>query len=653
MVTSCHKMITSPLYFSCLLLLLLLPFTSPISFEITHFDPNDTSIIYEGNAAPIAGNVEFSNVDYMCQIGRATYVEKIPIWNSRTKQLSDFNTHFSFFIDTQGRNQHGAGLAFFLAPVGSHSPINSAGGFMGLYNITNIFSHESQMVHIEFDSYGNREWEVPYPHVSINNNSLQSATFTRWNTSLHSGDPADVWITYNATTKNLSLSWKYQTTSLPQENTSLSLIIDLTTVLPEWIVIGFSASTSNRVERHVLQSWKFNSTLEMHAEKENNSNKIKLTAALAVSGGFLLTAMVAFLIFWIRKKKKEVITENMNLISMNDEIESVAGPRSYSYQDLVLATRNFSNERKLGQGGFGAVYKGYLTHFGMTVAVKKITKRSNKDVKKEYMTEVKIISQLRHRNLVPILGWCHDKGEFLLVYEFMPNGSLDSHLFKKKIPLTWTARYRIALGLASALLYLHEGSEKCVLHRDIKSSNIMLDSSMNAKLGDFGLALFIEPDLGPESTGLAGTNGYMAPEYISTRRATMDSDVYSFGLVALEIVTGRMAVDPIGEEDEAITLVKWIWDLYEKEELSTAVDEILADNFDETQVKCLLIVGLWCAHPASNNRPSIRQAIQVLNFEAELPKLPTRMAVPESNAARPSFSFGEPVMSHSSFGVGR
>ncbi|KAF2283873.1 hypothetical protein GH714_016711 [Hevea brasiliensis] len=502
MVTSCHKMITSTLYFSCLLLLLLLPFTSPISFEITHFDPNDTSIIYEGNAAPIAGNVEFSNVDYMCQIGRATYVEKIPIWNSRTKQLSDFNTHFSFFIDTQGRNQHGAGLAFFLAPVGSHSPLNSAGGFMGLYNITNIFSHESQMVHIEFDSYGNREWEVPYPHVSINNNSLQSATFTRWNTSLHSGDPADVWITYNATTKNLSLSWKYQTTSLPQENSSLSLIIDLTTVLPEWIVIGFSASTSNRVERHVLQSWKFNSTLEMHAEEENNSNKIKLTAALAVSGGS-----------WVR-------------------------------EDLELFTRD--------------------THFGMTVAVKKITKRSNKDVKKEYMTELKIISQLRHRNLVPILGWCHDTGEFLLVYEFMPNGSLDSHLFKKKIPLTWTARYRIALGLASALLYLHEGSEKCVLHRDIKSSNIMLDSSMNAKLGDFGLALFMEPDLGPESTGLAGTNGYMAPEYISTRRATMESDVYSFGLVALEIVTGRMAVDPIGEEDEAITLVKWIWDLMKK-----------------------------------------------------------------------------------------
>ncbi|OAY35705.1 L-type lectin-domain containing receptor kinase IX.1 [Manihot esculenta] len=651
MATSYHNIKTSPFY-SYFLFILLLPFTNPISFEITHFDPNDTSIIYEGGAVPTAGNVEFTNVDFMCQVGRATYVEKVPIWNSKTKQLSDFTTHFSFFIDIQGRNQYGSGLAFFLAPVGSHIPLNSAGGFFGLYNFSNIYSYESQIVHIEFDSYFNREWDPLFLHVGINNNSLQSAAVTRWNARFHTGDPADVWITYNATTKNLSLSWKYQTTSLPEENTSLSLIIDLTTVLPEWVAIGFSASTSNRIERHVLQSWKFNSTLEMHEEKENNSKKIILTTSLSVTGGFLLVAVGAFLVFWMRKKKREKTKEKMKLILMNDEIESVAGPRRYSYEDLVLATNNFSRERRLGRGGFGAVYKGYNIHSGKAFAVKKITKRSNIDVRNEYMAEVKIISQLRHRNLVPITGWCHEKGEFLLVYEFMPNGSLDSHLFKKKIPLTWTARYRIALGLANALLYLHEGPERCVLHRDIKASNIMLDSNVEARLGDFGLALFMEPDLGPETRGLAGTNGYMAPEYIRTRRASKESDVYSFGLVALEIVTGRMAVDPIGEEDEAITLVRWVWDLYETGELNKAVDGILTD-FDETQVKCLLIVGLWCAYPDKNKRPSIMQAIQVLEFKAELPNLRAMNTDSETNAARPSISFGEPAMSHSSFGVGR
>ncbi|KAK2656654.1 hypothetical protein Ddye_009706 [Dipteronia dyeriana] len=178
----------------------------------------------------------------------------------------------------------------------------------------------------------------------------------------------------------------------------------------------------------------------------------------------------------------------MNLTSINDDdLDRGAGPRRVSYDNLVLATDNFSNERKLGQGGFGAVYKGYLHDPEMLVAVKKISKGS-KQGKKEYLTEVKIVSQLRHRNLVQLIGWCHDKALFLLVYEFMPNASLDSHLFGKKNPLNWALRSKIARGLTSALLYLHEEWEQCVIHRDIKSSNIMLDSNFNVKLGDFGLA---------------------------------------------------------------------------------------------------------------------------------------------------------------------
>ncbi|MFS7923289.1 putative protein kinase RLK-Pelle-L-LEC family [Helianthus anomalus] len=160
------------------------------------------------------------------------------------------------------------------------------------------------------------------------------------------------------------------------------------------------------------------------------------------------------------------------------------------------------------------------------------------------MTEVKINSRLRHRNLVQLVGWCHDKNQFLLVYEYMPNGSLDSHLFGKNItPLKWPVRYKIAIGLASALLYLHEEWEQCVVHRDIKPSNIMLDSGINVKLGDFGLARFVEHELGTRTTVLAGTLGYMAPEYISTGKASKESDVYSFGVVPLEIACGRKAMD--------------------------------------------------------------------------------------------------------------
>ncbi|GLT69122.1 hypothetical protein SLA2020_412980 [Shorea laevis] len=229
----------------------------------------------------------------------------------------------------------------------------------------------------------------------------------------------------------------------------------------------------------------------------------------------------------------------------------------------------------------------------------------------------------------------------------MPNGSLDAHLFGKRSPLPWAIRYKISLGLASALLYLHEEWEQCVVHRDIKSSNIMLDSSFSVKLGDFGLARLMDHELGPHTTGLAGTLGYMAPEYISTGRASKESDVYSFGIVALEIATGRRSGSPMELEDSNVGLVQWVWNLYDKGDLLLAVDEKLQTDFDEKQVEILMIVGLWCAHPDPSFRPSIRQAIHVLNFEALMPNLPTKMPVPLYHIPTPSVSSGEPLITTS------
>ncbi|PON97086.1 Serine/threonine protein kinase [Trema orientale] len=280
------------------------------------------------------------------------------------------------------------------------------------------------------------------------------------------------------------------------------------------------------------------------------------------------------------------------------------------------------------------------------VAVKKIS-RGSRQGKKEYITEVKIISQLRHKNLVQLIGWCHDRNEFLLVYEFMPNGSLDAHLFGKRNPLTWALRYKISLGLASALLYLHEEWERCVVHRDIKSSNVMLDSNFKVKLGDFGLARLMDHELGPQTTGLVGTLGYLAPEYISTGRASKESDVYSFGVVALEIATGRKAVNPIEKDVDVGNLVEWVWNLYGKRNLISAVDEKMGMDYDQNQVECLMMVGLWCAHPDRSLRPSIKQAIQVLNFEATWPNLPSSMPVPIYHVPSPSVSSGDPFISTS------
>ncbi|XP_050292088.1 L-type lectin-domain containing receptor kinase IX.1-like [Quercus robur] len=649
MATTFYNLFTLPLFF-----IFLLPSAhSSVSFNITRFNPNALNVVYRGDAVPSVGAIEMNKVNYACRVGWATYAEKVPLWDSNTGNLANFTTHFSFIIDTQGSANYGHGLAFFLAPVGFEIPPNSVGGFLGLYNTTNSDSSKNQLVHVEFDSFANPEWDPAFTHVGINNNSISSAVDTTWNASFHSGDTADVWITYNASTRNLSVSWTYQRTSNTQENTSLSYQIDLRKVLPEWVTVGFSAATGYYGERHTLLSWEFSSSLDINVASGKKAKGRGLIVVLTVTGGVLIAGVIiAFSILYIWKGKRKETEETTNLTSMNDYLEKGAGPRRFSYRDLVSATNNFSNERKLGQGGFGAVYKGYLADLDMLIAVKKIS-RGSKQGKKEYVTEVKIFNQLRHRNLVQLIGWCHDKGEFLLVYEFMPNGSLDTHLFGKRNPLTWEVRYKISLGLASALLYLHEEWEQCVVHRDIKASNVMLDSSFNVKLGDFGLARLMDHELGPQTTGVAGTLGYMAPEYLRTARASKETDVYSFGVVALEIVTGRRSIDPMGKDSE-MGLVEWIWNLHGKGDLLLALDEKLQSDFDEKQVKCLMIIGLWCSHPDQNLRPSIRQAIQVLKFEATIPNLPTEMHVPMYRVPTPAaISSSEASVSTTSLQHGR
>ncbi|KAK8490598.1 hypothetical protein V6N12_076265 [Hibiscus sabdariffa] len=600
---------------------------SSIHFEIPRFDAEATGILFQGDARPSVGHVEFNDVSYLCRVGRVSYAGNVPIWDSRTNQVADFTTHFSFIIDSLGRPIYAAGLAFFLAPVGFEIPPNSAGGFLGLFNTTTSDSSRNQIVLVEFDTFSNPQWDPPFQHVGINTNSISSVKSSPWNFSLYDGKTTDAWISYHATTMNLSVTWTYKSNTVSQENFTLSHRVDLREILPEWVEVGFSAATSHLPERHRLLSWEFSSSLEIKSTKGRNRRRTKTIAFLVVLLSILMTVVgVSFVFFQRWKKVKEGREERTNLTSINDDLERGAGPRRFSYTDLVVATNNFSSQRKLGEGGFGAVYKGYFNDTDTTVAVKKIS-RGSRQGRKEYITEIKIISRLRHRNLVQLLGWCHDEGEFLLVYEFMSNGSLDAHLFGKKVPINWTGRYKIARGLASALLYLHEEWEQCVVHRDIKSSNVMLDSSFNVKLGDFGLARLMDHELGPVTTGLAGTLGYMAPEYVITGRASKASDVYSFGIVALEIATGRKSVDGV-EGNFHLGLAEWVWHLYGTQNLPAAADERLHAEFDEQQIECLMIVGLWCAHPDSSLRPSIGQAIQVLDFDAALPTLPSEMPLP-------------------------
>ncbi|CAM8897324.1 unnamed protein product [Rhodiola kirilowii] len=625
-----------------------------VYFQKSRFDPLAPDILYQGDAVPSVGSVELTKTNYVCRVGWVTYAERVPIWDSNNGRLTDFTCRFSFSIDTLNRSDYGSGLAFFLAPVGFNIPPNSIGGFLGLFNTTTTDSSRNQIVSVEFDSNGSDQWDPGYEHVGINNNSVYSAVTTPWNTSFHSGDTADVQISYNGTTKTLTVSWTYEHTVIPSEKTSIEYQIDLAKFLPERAMVGFSAATGRLGERHILRSWEFTSNLDIKDARENNKD-LKLVVSLTVSCGTLVAlAIVAFAIVRRKRMKERDSAVAMNLLSINTDLERDAGPKRFSREALAVATDNFSKQRKLGEGGFGSVYRGYLHDADKEVAVKKISEGS-KQGRKEYITEVKIISRLRHRNLVQLIGWCHEKGDFLLVYEFMPNGSLNSHLFGVSKILAWSMRYKIALGIASGLLYLHEEWEQCVVHRDIKSSNIMLDSNFNVKVGDFGLARLMDHELGPQTTGLAGTIGYMAPEYINTGRASKESDVFSFGIVALEIATGQRAVDMRGDISIA-GLVEWVWDMFGNDKLLTAMDEKLKDEYVEKEAECLMVVGLWCAHPDYRLRPSIRQAIQVLNFEAALPSLPHKMPIPMyqvPDLPMPQISSSDPSLTCTSIDQGR
>ncbi|KAL6648147.1 hypothetical protein ACP70R_012371 [Stipagrostis hirtigluma subsp. patula] len=359
--------------------------------------------------------------------------------------------------------------------------------------------------------------------------------------------------------------------------------------------------------------------------------RTRLIAILAATVGtvavLLLVGLTVFVRRRLRRASANMAEEESDILddeAMEEELKDGTGPKRFRYHELAVATNNFSDNRKLGEGGFGSVYRGFLEELRLHVAIKR--SKESKQGKKEYVSEVKIISRLRHRNLVQLIGWCHGGGELLLVYELVPNGSLDTHLHGADTILPWPIRHQIVLGIASALLYLHEEWEQCVLHRDIKPSNVMLDASFNAKLGDFGLARLVDHGRASHTTVLAGTMGYMDPECMVTGRASAESDVYSFGVVLLEVACGRVPVVAL-PDGAVVHLAQRVSELYDRGKVLDAADPRLNGEFSVEEMECVIVVGLWCTRHDRALRPSIREAVSALRFEAPLPSLPVRQPV--------------------------
>ncbi|CAL9193575.1 L-type lectin-domain containing receptor kinase IX.1-like [Musa acuminata AAA Group] len=642
-----------------------IPFTACTGFSFPSFAATGL-ISLSGGSAISNGSLQLSDGRVVRNAGGAYYAQPIQLWRPTTNETTDFATYFEFVISFPGGSSNsssGGGFAFFLAPGDSLDYQNSTGS---LFSLSNDTTTNKRLLAVEFDSF--RDQNSSSNGTAGNNDTLAAQ------------------VSYNAASKALLVSVKnLHVNSSNSSSLDLTQKVDMRQVLPEKVLVGFSVTNGSKVVVQKITKWNFSSTLEAEGEgtleAEGGGGRrafkkwmlipiaalvlaavvVATVSACYVWGGqgsilfAILTVveriarLVSLPLVWcgfVKRKWEGEQDKNNGESLMDDEFSTGTGPRRFSYKELVTATSNFSEKRKLGEGGFGGVYKGFLNRSGKEVAVKKISSKS-KQGKKEYASEVKIISRLRHRNLVQLIGWCHERGEFLLVYEFLPNGSLDYHLFNRKTTLPWGIRYNIALGLASALLYLHEEWEQCVVHRDVKSSNVMLDSGFNAKLGDFGLARLVDHQLGQHATGPAGTLGYLAPECFNTGKASKESDVYSFGIVALEIATGRRAVEHSKDEDE-VRLVDWVWEMNGRGRLLHTADRSLDKDYDAKQIERLMLVGLWCAHPDHTQRPSMREVIQAFTFEGAIPDLPRTMPVPVfavppvqgSNSSMPTVTFG-------------
>ncbi|XP_010468471.1 PREDICTED: serine/threonine-protein kinase At3g07070-like [Camelina sativa] len=307
---------------------------------------------------------------------------------------------------------------------------------------------------------------------------------------------------------------------------------------------------------------------------------------------------------------KEVVANNANVPSNN------MGAHIFSFRELATATKNFRQECLIGEGGFGRVYKGKLES-GQVVAVKQLD-RNGLQGQREFLVEVLMLSLLHHSNLVNLIGYCADGDQRLLVYEYMPLGSLEDHLLDlepEQKPLDWNTRIKIALGAAKGLEYLHDEADPPVIYRDLKSSNILLDQEYIARLSDFGLA-----KLGPVgdtlhvSSRVMGTYGYCAPEYQRTGHLTVKSDVYSFGVVLLELISGRRVIDTMRPSHEQ-NLVTWAQPIFrDPTRFSHLADPLLRGDYPEKSFNQAVAVAAMCLNEEPTVRPLMSDIVTALSF---------------------------------------
>ncbi|XP_077210907.1 L-type lectin-domain containing receptor kinase IX.1-like [Tasmannia lanceolata] len=644
------------LLFSSLLHQTSLTFLEPITFSFPTFDPESCDpsgdLICTGTATAGHGYIDLtadrqtikSNTSSMLvnNVGRVLYKQPVLAWPANLVTI--FTVRIS---EEPNSTNHGDGVAFIITEDKDPSPDNSQGAFLGLYNGTN--QGKIHQLAVELDTFMN-EFDPDDNHIGIDLKRIVSEATTSLDSigvDLKSGRDIKVKIEYNGWNYNLQISLGYSgETLIPILNYS----VIMSSTVPKSVYVGFTGSTFQSFETHRILNWAFTSmplpNYSLMGDPKSDKMRDILIIAFPIIVGILVIALGLLLV--IRKAyrpKNENVREKRDIESRSRSAANA--PKMFTFKQLSKATQNFSKQNLLGTGGFGSVFRGEISDPPSIIAVKKISSTS-KQGEREYLAEICTIGRLRHKNIVQLQGWCHERDHLLLVYEYMPNGSLDR--FISKGFLDWRMRYNVLTGLASALLYLHEDcGHTVVVHRDVKPNNVMLDANYNAHLGDFGLARLLQNETSV-TTMLAGTPGYLAPECSYTGKATPESDVFGFGIVVLEVVCGRRSVGGIGENN----LVDYVWELHGKGELlQGAVGPWLDGKFEEEELVRALVVGLSCSHPDPMLRPKMRKVVQVFTNSNEplmvLPaSRPNAIYVPVLSSSHSSNAMGSIVATTSS-----
>nr|GEU99713.1 G-type lectin S-receptor-like serine/threonine-protein kinase LECRK3 [Tanacetum cinerariifolium] len=350
-----------------------------------------------------------------------------------------------------------------------------------------------------------------------------------------------------------------------------------------------------------------------------HTRNIGMLPASSLIGDNLVTSFIIIavdfkgvLIYKARVWAYRKVSDNINF-----QLFENVGPRAFSYAELEILTDGFKEE--LGRGSFGIVYKGIIESSMKVVAVKKLKEELAQQREIEFQTEMKVIGRTHHRNLAKLLGYCCEGSERLLVFEYMPQGSLADILFEpiRNTPC-WAERIRMAIDIAHGILYLHEECETAIIHCDIQPQNILMDKYNCAKISDFGLAKLLEHDQTRTSTLIRGTRGYVAPEWYKNLHVTVKVDVYSFGIVLFEILCCRMSVESNFPVNEAI-LEEWVYDCYEADELSKLVD---GEDVDKRTLDRMVKIGLWCIQEDPDLRPSMKKVVLMLEGTLKIPVPP-------------------------------